>query len=195
MNSDIAGIAIFAFGAFASLSMFFTSFTGIIGVGMKKLLFTIVGLGAYVLPIFLMFIGICYIVKRGKINFSKRFYGLILAFINTLMFIQMNVLDEYYINNNLSQGIKLIYNSNSVFHGGIICYLLDIPIYKLFGKGYIVIFISAYLVAFLLISEKSLGDIIKIKRIPKNQRKGLLLRKNQLMKKRLYKKRVMNLVE
>lgn len=176
LNSDIAGIAIFAFGAFASLSMFFTSFTGIIGIGMKKLLLTLVGLGAYVLPIFLMFVGICYIVKRGKINFSKRFYGLILTFINTLMFIQMNVLDEYYINNNLSEGIKLLYNSNSVFHGGIICYLLDIPIYKLFGKGYIVIFISVYLVAFLLISEKSLGDIIKIKRIPKKSKERPIIK-------------------
>ncbi|KOF56708.1 MULTISPECIES: FtsK/SpoIIIE family DNA translocase [Clostridium] len=166
LNSDIAGIAILGFGVFSSLSMFFTSFTGIIGIGMRKLLFTIIGLGAYVLPIFLIFIGICYIIKRGKINFSKRFYGIILMFINTLMIIQMNVLDQYFINNSISEGIKRIYISDDIIHGGVVSYLIDIPIYKLFGNGCVVIFISLYLVAFLLISQKSLGDIIA-KRIHK----------------------------
>lgn len=166
LNSDIAGIAILGFGVFSSLSMFFTDFTGIIGVGMKKLLFTIIGLGAYILPIFFIFVGICYIAKRGKINFSKRFYGIILIFINTLMIIQMNVLNEYYINNNVVEGIKKIYMSDDIVHGGVVSYLIDIPIYKLFGNGCIVIFISLYLVSFLLISQKSLGDIIA-KRISK----------------------------
>lgn len=166
LNSDIAGIAILGFGVFSSLSMFFTDFTGIIGIGMKKLLFTIIGLGAYILPIFFIFIGICYIAKRGKINFSKRFYGIILIFINTLMIIQMNVLNEYYANNNVVQGIKKMYMSDDIVHGGVVSYLIDIPIYKLFGNGCIVIFISLYLVSFLLISQKSLGDIIA-KRISK----------------------------
>lgn len=164
LNSDVAGIAILGFGVFSSLSMFFTKFTGIIGIGMRKLLFTIIGVGAYVLPIFLMFIGICYIAKRGKINFSKRFYGIILIFINTLMAVQMNVLSEYYSNNDILGGIKKIYISNDIMHGGVVSYLIDIPIYKLFGNGCVVIFISLYLVSFLLISQKSLGDII-VKRI------------------------------
>lgn len=170
LNSDIAGIAILGFGVFSSLSMFFTSFTGIIGIGMKKLLFTIVGLGAYILPIFLIFIGICYIAKRGKINFSKRFYGIILIFINTLMIIQMNVLDQYYTSNNILDGIKKLYINDDVMHGGVVSYLIDIPIYKLFGNGCIVIFASLYLVSFLLISQKSLGDIIakRIRRKPKS---------------------------
>lgn len=178
LNSDIAGIAILGFGVFSSLSMFFTKFTGIIGIGMRKLLFTIIGLGAYVLPIFLMFIGICYIVKRGKINFSKRFYGIILIFINTLMAVQMNVLNEYYTNNDILGGIKKIYISDDIMHGGVISYLIDIPIYKLFGNGCIVIFISLYLVSFLLISQKSLGDIV-VKRIHKKPKQAPVIKEEK----------------
>lgn len=178
LNSDIAGIAILGFGVFSSLSMFFTKFTGIIGIGMRKLLFTIIGIGAYILPIFFIFVGICYIAKRGKINFSKRFYGIILIFINTLMAVQLNVLSEYYSNNDIMGGIKKIYASNDVMHGGVISYLIDIPIYKLFGNGCVVIFISLYLVSFLLISQKSLGDII-IKRIHKKPKAAPVIREEK----------------
>ncbi|NOV90641.1 S-DNA-T family DNA segregation ATPase FtsK/SpoIIIE [Clostridium acetobutylicum] len=160
LNSDIAGISIFAFGAFAAVSMFFTSFTGIIGNGMKKLLFTLVGIGAYIFPILLMFIGVCYLIKKGKITFSKRFYGVNIIIINTLMLIQMQKLSLYY-NGNILDGIKKIYESSDTFHGGVISYILDVPIYKLFGKGYFVLFITLYIISFLLVSEKSAGEIIR----------------------------------
>ncbi|URZ06658.1 DNA translocase SpoIIIE [Clostridium felsineum] len=160
LNSDIAGISIFAFGAFAAVSMFFTDFAGIIGKGMQKLLFTLVGVGAYIFPILLMFMGICYILKRGKITFSRRFYGVNVAIITTLMFIQMQKLNLYY-TGDFFDGIKRIYESSNTFHGGVISYTIDVPIYKLFGRGYFVLFIALYLVAFLLISQKSFGEIIK----------------------------------
>ncbi|PJI10167.1 cell division protein FtsK [Clostridium sp. CT7] len=171
LNSDIAGISIFSFGTFAALSMFFTNFAGIIGSGMKKLLFTLVGIGAYIFPLLLMFIGVCYIIKRGRITFSKRFYGVNLLIINTLMLIQMEKLSLYY-NGNVLAGIKKIYASVDTFHGGIISYLIDIPIYKLFGKGYLLIFVTLYIISFLLISQKSFSDLLKMffKREPQKEK-------------------------
>lgn len=161
LNSDIAGIVLICFGIFIIFSLFFTNTSGILGSGMRKLLFTIIGLGSYIFPFVLILIGITYMVKKGSIGYSKKFYGFIIFIINTLLIITMINLNDYYINGQVTDGIKKIYYTDSIMHGGIISYIIDIPILKLFGKGCYVVFICIYIVSFVLISRKSLGDALK----------------------------------
>lgn len=161
LNSDIAGVILICFGIFIIFSLFFTNTSGILGNGMRKLLFTIIGLGSYIFPFILIVIGIGYMVKRGRIGYNKKFYGFILFIINTLLIITMINLNDYYINGQAMEGIKKIYSTNNTMHGGVISYIIDIPILKLFGKGCYVVFFCIYIVSFVLISKKSLGESLK----------------------------------
>lgn len=170
LNSDIAGVVLICFGLFIIFSIFFTNTSGILGEGMRKLLFTVMGIGAYVFPFIIIIIGISCMVKRGSIGFSKKFYGIILFIINTLLIITMINLNNYYVGGQVIDGIKQIYNTDNIMHGGVISYLIDIPILKLFGKGCYVVFFCIYIVSFVLISKKSLGDVLK---------KTLLIHKKQ----------------
>ena len=95
------------------------------------------------MPAFCIFIGANYIIKSGNISFTKRFYGIVLFIINSLLFIQMAVLSNYYLKDNIMLGAGKVYNSSSIVHGGIIGYFLSVPLYTLFGKlGSYIIFIA-----------------------------------------------------
>jgi S-DNA-T family DNA segregation ATPase FtsK/SpoIIIE len=164
-HSEILGIILITIGILISFSIFSTMFSnagsisGTVGDFINRLLFTILGVGAYISPFFIIFIGICYIVKKGKISFNKKFYGIILFIINTLLFIQMLSLDKYYTKGEFLQGIQNIYNSESIFHGGIISYFIDVPMLTLFGElGSYIIFVAVYVICLTLILKISLHD-------------------------------------
>jgi DNA segregation ATPase FtsK/SpoIIIE, S-DNA-T family len=176
-NPDIKGLVYITIGILSLFSVFSSSSSGIVGQITKKLLFGALGFGAFILPFFIIFIGFCYIIKKGKISFNSKFYGILLLIINTLLFTQMLVLDIYYTDNNFRHGIDSLYNSSSVIHGGIISFIIDIPLYKLFGSiGCYIIFIALYITAFIMIWEVSLHDIIiRFKpnfKLPRTQREN-----------------------
>ncbi|WP_258880996.1 FtsK/SpoIIIE family DNA translocase [Clostridium tagluense] len=165
-NSEIHGIILITIGILILFSIFSTMFSssdsisGTIGDFINHLLFAILGVGAYFSPFLIMFIGICSILKKGKINFSKKFYGIILFIINTLLFIQMLSFNKYYVKGEFWQGINKIYNSEHVLHGGIISYSIDVPLHTLFGTvGTFIIFIGIYVICLTLILEISWHDI------------------------------------
>lgn len=164
-NSDIKGIVLITLGILMLISVFSPSASGIVGRSVKKILIGIMGLGAFLFPILIIFIGGCFLVTKSKINFSKKFYGILLFIINTLLFIQMMVMSEYYEEYNVAESIKKLYNSDSIFHGGIISLILDIQLFKLFGSaGCYVIFFAIYLISVMIMSKITIYDILhKIK--------------------------------
>lgn len=185
-NNDIKGVLYITLGILCLFGLFFSSSSGIIGKFIKNILIAVFGLGAYIFPLFIMFLGYCFIIKKGHINFSKKFYGILTLFINSLLFIQMINMDEYYIHNDFMSGIAALYNSHTVIHGGIISYLIDIPLFKLFGfKGSYVIFIALYIMSAIIIWDISLYDIlifikpnIKLKTKKKEAKEAVTINEN-----------------
>ncbi len=165
---DIVGVFMLCLGIFMIFSLFFTNTTGILGKGIRKLLFSAVGLGAYIFPFIIIIVGGSYILKKGKVNFSKKFYGIILFILNTLLLITFINLNKYFTSGQVLDGIKKIYDTDDIWHGGIVSYLIDIPLLKLLGNGSFVLFLCIYIVSFVLISRSSLGDIF-IKLFHKNK--------------------------
>ena len=144
LDEDIKGILLTTLGILMIISVFAPSSSGIVGRFMKKILIIIFGVGAFIFPMLIIFIGICLIIKRNKITFNNKFYGILLFIVNTLLVIHMTVMSDYNMEYNLFLDIKTLYNSDNVFHGGIIGILIDIPLFKLFGTiGCYVIFSSS----------------------------------------------------
>ena len=162
-ENDIKGILLITLGVLMVMSIFITSSSGLIGKTVKKLLLAFVGVGSYFFPLIIIFIGITYIISKGKIAFNKRFYGILIFLINSLMFIQMFTLTNYYVRGNIIDGIKKIYYEDAITHGGIFSYLLDIPIYNLFGNlGSYIIFTAIYIISIILILDITINDFINL---------------------------------
>ena len=160
-NRDVKGILLATLGVLMIISVFSPSSSGIAGRFIKRLLIAVFGLGCYIFPILIIFIGCCLIIKKNKINFSKKFYGILLFIINTLLFMQMLVMSKYYSEYDLFSGVKKLYDSDTIFHGGIISFLIDVPLYKLFGNtGCYIIFAALYIISFMIISKITVYDIL-----------------------------------
>ncbi len=164
-DRDIKGILLITLGILMIISVFSSASSGIIGNFTKKILIAVMGLGAFVFPVLIIFTGFCFLCKKNKINFSKKFYGILLFIINTLLLIQMIIMSEYYVSNDIVKGIRILYETDSPLHGGIISFLIDVPLFKLFGSvGCYVIFSSIYIICFILMSKITIYDILhKIK--------------------------------
>ncbi|HEY5563355.1 MAG TPA: DNA translocase FtsK 4TM domain-containing protein [Clostridiaceae bacterium] len=168
---DIKGIILIFLGLFIFWSILSSSTSGIMGDFIRKSLIALMGLGSYIFPLILIFVGLCYIFKKGKLSFHQKFYGMLLFLVNSLILIQIVNIKYYYINGNVFEGVKKIYSATSSLHGGIFCYLLSIPIFMLLGKtGSYILIIAIYFIAFILFSEISISDILsKFKPIKKNK--------------------------
>ncbi|ADL51808.1 FtsK/SpoIIIE family DNA translocase [Clostridium cellulovorans] len=173
LNADIGGILLIALGLFSLISLVQPSFAGILGIGLYRFLLILFGLGSVVFPFICCFIGYCYIKTSGSLKFHLKFYGILLFILSILMIIQrINFLDYY--TGDFKEGLKLLFYSNSKIHGGIISYLILIPLNNLVGElgSYIFIF-ALFIVASLMISEKSLKDFFAIfanKKSPNKQK-------------------------
>jgi DNA segregation ATPase FtsK/SpoIIIE, S-DNA-T family len=164
-NNDIKGIILITIGILMLVSVFSPSTSGIVGKSVKKILIAIMGLGAFVFPILIIFVGGCFVGSKNKISFGKKFYGILLFIINTLLFMQMIIMSDYYPSYSIFESIKKLYNRESVLHGGIISLLIDIPLFKLFGDtGCYIIFLAVYFISFMLITKLRFYDMLhKIK--------------------------------
>ena len=172
-NNDITGIILISIGIFVLFSVFSPSASGIVGSFIKKVLIAVLGLGSLVFPILIIFTGCCFIGKKNKINLNSKFYGIVLFSINTLLFLQMILLKNYG-TEDIMLGISKFYREDTMIHGGIISYLIDVPLYKLFGTiGCYILFICVYIISFILIFQISLGTILEtlqVKRSIKNKK-------------------------
>lgn len=160
-DSDIKGILLITLGILMLMSLFLTDSSGIIGKTIKKMFLALMGIGSYFFPFIIIFVGVTYIITNGKMTFNRRFYGILFFLINSLTFIQMLTLENYYVSNNLIEGIKKIYYQDKITHGGILSYLIDVPIYTLFGNtGAYIIFTAIYVISIILMLQITINDFI-----------------------------------
>lgn len=187
-NNDIIGIILVTLGILMILSIFSQSSFGIMGRFIRTALLGLFGLGSYILPFYIIFIGICLIVNKNGLSFNKKFYGFILLLLSFLLTVQMINMKLYYVPGNLSLGVEKIFKSNSIIHGGMLCFLLDIPLYKLFGSvGCYIIFFAVFLISLILLLQFSLYDVIsKIKPNFSNyDNNNNIIEKNSLIKQEI----------
>ncbi|WP_040211756.1 FtsK/SpoIIIE family DNA translocase [Clostridium polynesiense] len=166
LNHEIKGIILITIGLLLIFALYYSN-AGIIGTISKKTVFSLIGITGYLLPIIFIIYGINIIAHRGDALPKKKLYGISILLINSLLFIQMITLEQYYVSNSISDSFKNIIQSADLFHGGIIGLLLTIPFYKLFGVvGSFIIFSAIYVIAAIIlfdISLYSLGENVKQK--------------------------------
>lgn len=185
---DITGIILITLGVLILLSLFSrlfsdpSSLSGTIGIFFNKFFTGMLGLGAYILPVFFIFVGLNYIATNGRLKFNKRFYGIALFIITSLILIEMIVLAKYYSKGYFSDAIINQFNDNSIFHGGIVALLVTVPLYQLFGRaGSYIIFLALYIISVTLISEVTLKDLFNTgKTSLANKKKNIAEEKNAI---------------
>ena len=147
-RKEIIGIVFITIGIFLFINAL-TSSLGILGQALNKVSWALIGIGTYCVPLIFIFYGISIILRKDSLN--RRLVGCYLFIINSILFVQIIYIEEYY-KESFYEGIKTIINTSNKFHGGIIAYAIDVPLYKLIGKtGSILVFISLYIISIIII--------------------------------------------
>lgn len=147
-RKEIIGIVFITIGMFLFINVL-TSSLGILGQALNKISWALIGIGTYCVPVMFIFYGISIVLRKDSL--SRRLLGCYIFIINSILFVQVLYIEEYY-KESFYEGVKTIINTSNKFHGGIIAYVVDVPLYKLIGKtGSILVFISLYIISMIII--------------------------------------------
>ena len=175
-NTDIRGIVYIAVGILLSVAIY-TDFIGALSKISQRLSHFLIGVGAYILPIYLLYLGYEYIKSKGKISLNKNFYGItiysviIILICSTIYIQRLNGMDSF------SDGIKDILDMKSTLNGGVIGYVISYPLFKFVGSvGSYIIYVALIGIATILTFDITLYDLgvsvkNKSKEIKKSRKK------------------------
>ncbi len=100
---DFNGIILITLGVLiflALLSVMFsdpTSLAGDMGVFINRIFIGLLGIGAYVLPFVLIYMGVSYIKIDKYLKVTKKSLGILIFIVTTMIFVELIVLPAYYV--------------------------------------------------------------------------------------------------
>lgn len=158
-NYDINGIVFIGIGIVLAASIY-TDYVGYFSNICKIIFSFILGIGMYILPLYIIYLGVLYILTEGKITKSKSFYGITLFIINTLLLIQTITMSDFLSDVGILTSISKLISASSKVHSGIFIFIVNYPIYIMLGAvGCYIIYGSIYLISLIIIFQISLQDL------------------------------------
>ncbi|AOR23292.1 DNA translocase FtsK [Clostridium taeniosporum] len=162
INKDILGIIYMAVGLILAIAIY-TSFAGLLSSLAQNFSYLLIGVGAYAIPVYLIYFSLQYIKTRGNVQFGKRFLGismLILMIILNCSVISIQMMDEA---NSFGDNIRFIIDNKENLHGGLIGYFICYPLYKFIGGiGTYILFFTLSVIALILIFDVNLYDLVVV---------------------------------
>ena len=162
-NTEIKGIIFIAVGLLTFVAIY-TDLAGFLSSFAQRISHLLLGLGAYAIPIYLLYLGYNYLKGRGSISLSKRFYGVTLFLVVAILifgtiYIQ-SMKDPNAFGDNLSNLVKLVADGEKGLNGGILSYLITYPLYWLIGGiGSYLLYIAIIIISSILTFGISVVDL------------------------------------
>ncbi|MCI7442439.1 MAG: DNA translocase FtsK [Clostridium sp.] len=196
-NTEIKGIIFIAIG-FLSFVAIYTNLAGLLSVFAQRIFFFVLGVGAYAIPIYLLYLGFSYLKNNGTVDIDKRLGGvtlLVLTFILLVgtIYIQTSENPDSF-GKNLKTIVSLIGDGKGGFNGGVVVYLVTFTLYKLIGAiGSYIVYIALAIISFMIIFKLSVLDVgNKAKDMKKNIKSKNNSEKQGKAKKEKIKKETSN---
>ena len=169
LSNDISGVLLVSLGLLMTISIF-TSKAGLLGQFIKSVLTALVGLGAYLVPLLIILIGVGKIATKGVLKFHKKFFGIILFVVDTLLLVQLININIFY-KGDFINGLVEVTVNNKYIHGGIFSYILTVPLYKLMGSiGCYIMYTAIYIISLIVIFDVTIMDILSKLVVPKKRK-------------------------
>lgn len=196
-NTEIKGVIFIAIG-FLSLVAIYTNLAGLLSAFAQRICFFVLGVGAYAIPLYLLYLGFSYLKNNGTVDIDKRFGGvtlLVLTFILIVgtIYIQTSENPNSF-GKNLKTIVSLIGDGKGGFNGGVVVYFVTFTLYKLIGLiGSYIVYSALAIISFMLIFKLSVLDIgNKTKDMKKNIKYKNNIEKQSKLKKEKTKKEASN---
>lgn len=182
-NREILGIALISFGILSAISLFSYK-TGIVGILLRNVYFTLMGFGGYIFPVIILALGLLFIINKVNMEDGKKSIYIFILFICFLTLLNIKNQKFTTFAKSINQSLKL---SKDGLGGGLIGGFLGYIFFKLFGTiGSYVIISFIIIVSILQFTEIRINDYLKKIRINKALEKK---QNNKASKKTDYKEK------
>ncbi len=182
-NREILGIALISFGILSAISLFSYK-TGIVGILLRNVYFTLMGFGGYIFPVIILALGLLFIINKVNMEDDKKSIYIFILFICFLTLLNIKNQKFTTFAKSINQSLKL---SKDGLGGGLIGGFLGYIFFKLFGTiGSYVIISFIIIVSILQFTEIRINDYLKKIRINKALEKK---QNNKASKKTDYKEK------
>ena len=182
-NREILGIALISFGILSAISLFSYK-TGIVGILLRNVYFTLMGFGGYIFPVIILALGLLFIINKVNMEDGKKSIYIFILFICFLTLLNIKNQKFTTFAKSINQSLKL---SKDGLGGGLIGGFLGYIFFKLFGTiGSYVIISFIIIVSILQFTEIRINDYLKKIRINKALEKK---QNNKTSKKTDYKEK------
>lgn len=169
-SMEIKGIIIIAIGLLSSIAIY-TNLAGFLSSFAQRICHLLIGVGSYILPIYLLYLGYSYFKERGNISLGKKFYGItIFIGVIILIFGTIYIQNREFPNdfgNNLKELIDSVADGKRELNGGIIGHAIAFPLFKFIGGlGSYILYGAIIIISSILVfnfSPLKAGQIAKIK--------------------------------
>lgn len=134
-NSEIYGIVVISCSLIFMFSLY-TGKAGYLSIISQRVFISLLGVGAFFIPIYMIVMAIRYYFMKEKIIISRKYWGITGFILGTLILLETFDLGTFYIPGKLIESLQniAVYSSGGyVWHGGILMFLIVLPIYKLIG--------------------------------------------------------------
>lgn len=157
-NREILGIVIISFGILSIISLF-SNKTGIVGVFLKNIYFTLMGFGGYIFPLIIIAIGLLFIINRLDVGGDVKSIYLLILFFCFLTLIDIKNPGAANLTAKITQSLEL---SKDGLGGGFIGAVFGYVFLKLFGSvGSYIIIVFIVFISILLFTEVKVKDFLK----------------------------------
>lgn len=161
-SGDVKAIIYIAIGILLGISIY-SDLAGALSIFSQNILYKLLGIMAYFLPIYLIYFGIDTIKSKGTIKYTRRLFAVTLIIVVLDLFcatIKLSFMDVTGFSDTL---INLMKQSKDSIHGGVFGYLITYPLSKLIGYiGSYVLFMSLFSIATILIFNITLYDMYSL---------------------------------
>lgn len=157
-NREILGITFISFGMLSVISLF-SDKTGIIGMLLKNIYFTLMGFGGYVFPVIIIALGLLFMINKLNIENDKKSLYMIMLFFCFLTLLDIKNQSAITFTKSITKTLEL---SKKGLGGGLIGSFFGYIFFKLFGTiGSYIIISFIIIVSILQFTEIKIQDYIK----------------------------------
>ncbi|ATD54983.1 FtsK/SpoIIIE family DNA translocase [Clostridium chauvoei] len=158
-NGDIKGIIYISTGILLAIAIY-TTWAGALSIFSRKVIYNLLGVGAFILPAYLVYFGIDSILSKGTIQFSRRFFGVTMVAFIIILGCSTGNLNVMNSREGFSETLKNVILQGGL-HGGLIGYMIAYPLSQLLGYlGSYVLYITLGFIGIILVFDITLYDVI-----------------------------------
>lgn len=158
-ESDIKGLIIISIGILLAMAIY-TNLAGALSVFSKKILYNLIGVLSFGLPVYLIYYGISIIKFKGIVEYTRKLIGITFLYIIVGLFfstlaIQLTNMNGF--NNTLKE---ILQNNKFILHGGLLGHLISYPLSKLIGYlGAYIIYFTFGIISVILLRDTTLIEV------------------------------------